>query len=211
MQIKKYGIVLERMQEADCELVRTWRNSEHVRLNMHYQGLITADMQQTWFSNLEKSKNLYFIICTNGVKVGLVNLKDIHPNLKTAEAGIFIGDKNYLRSMVPVLATVVIMELAFQNLGLNLLRAKMSATNDKVIEFNKRLGYLREEYQSDNQFHYYHTNAERFNDAIEGIRDTLGKMGNGLFEIEIEANEMRELHLTPAAFSIKGLKLRINS
>lgn len=211
MQIKKYGIVLERLGEEDLDLVRNWRNSDHVKLNMHYQGSITAESQQKWFQTLDKSKNIYFLIITDGKKIGLVNIKEINWNLKIGEAGIFIGDINYLNTMIPVLATVAIMEMAFDNLQLATLRAKMSAVNEKVIEFNRRIGYKREEYQSDNQFHYYHADRESFYTATQGIRETLSKLDGDRFEITIGNSEMRELLLTPANFSIAGLKVTINN
>jgi UDP-4-amino-4,6-dideoxy-N-acetyl-beta-L-altrosamine N-acetyltransferase len=211
MLIRKYGIVLERLREEDLELVRNWRNSDHVKLNMHFQGNITDENQEKWFQTLDKSKNIYFIIITDGKKIGLINIKDINWNLKTAEAGIFIGDTNYLNTMIPVLATVTIMEMAFDNLKLTTLKAKMSAANEKVIEFNRRIGYKREEYQSDNQFHYYHTDRESFYTATQGIRETLSKLDGDRFEIVIRNSEMRELFLTPANFSVAGLKITISN
>ncbi|MCC6371426.1 MAG: hypothetical protein IT236_10520 [Bacteroidia bacterium] len=111
--------------------------------------------------------------------------------------------------MTPVLATVCLMEFAFEVLGVETLKAKMSAANEKVIEFNKRIGYTRAEYQSDNQFHYYHTNKEAFNKAITGIRETLQKLNSGVFEIDITTSEMKELLLNPSHLSLRDLKLKI--
>ena len=41
MKFFKYGITLERLREEDIELVRQWRNSDQVRMNMKYQEIIT--------------------------------------------------------------------------------------------------------------------------------------------------------------------------
>jgi RimJ/RimL family protein N-acetyltransferase len=178
---------------------------------MHYQGIITEEMQSHWYKALDKSKNLYFIIVAHSKKVGLINLKDIHQHFKTAEAGIFIGDREYADTMIPILATITLMEFAFDSLGIKILKAKMSSTNEKVIEFNKRIGYQREEYQSDNQFHYYQTDRDAFYLATNGIKETLQKLNSEGYELKIKKAEMIGLGLTPAAFSISGLRLRIEN
>lgn len=46
MIIKKYGITLERLTEADIELVRQHRNSELIRRRMFYQKQITEEEQK---------------------------------------------------------------------------------------------------------------------------------------------------------------------
>jgi len=176
MQIIKYGVTLESIKASELELIRNWRNSEYVRPFMNYREYITPEMQQRWFNNLDHTANLYFMIIKEEKKIGVINLKDIHTDLRTAEAGIFIGDPDYMDSMVPFLATVSLMEFAFDSLHLTMLKAKINKQNSKVILFNKSIGYRKAEEQEDDIFQYYTVTSERFYNATEKIRGTLDKM-----------------------------------
>lgn len=177
MQIVKYGIVLKMLEEEELEMVRNWRNLDHVRLSMQYQEVITPQMQLNWFNTLDKKRNLYFVILKNETKIGVVNLKNIEN--KNAEAGIFIGEKEHLNSLIPVLATVAIMEFAFEVLQLETLRAKIAVNNLKAVLFNESIGYKKQELQADMDFNYYETNELLFKTAIQNIRSTLDKLDRG--------------------------------
>lgn len=176
MVVSAYGIKLERLSAEDIELVRYWRNLDRVRLNMKFQNVITAEMQSNWFSNLDNVCNYYFIIKENDSKIGVVNLKDIDWIKKEAEAGIFIGDEEFLNTLTPILATISLMEFAFENLKLNSLRAKISSSNVKAILFNESIGYVKNNLQEDYDFHYYSTNENLFKSATKNIRTTLDKL-----------------------------------
>lgn len=176
MRVTAYGIILEPMTGADLELVRRWRNAEHVKQHMQYRNQITEAMQQNWFSSLDKSCNYYFIIQKESEKVGVVNLKDIDWNHQTAEAGIFIGEESYLNTLVPVLATVSVMEYAFGALQLKSLKAKIASDNLKAILFNESIGYQKLEEQASEDFDYYSTNESLFREATKTIRKTLDKL-----------------------------------
>ncbi len=176
MQVAAYGITLEPIREADLETVRRWRNAEHVKKHMQYREHITEAMQQSWFRSLDKSCNLYFMIQKESEKAGVVNLKDIDWNGKTAEAGIFIGEEHYLNTLVPVLATVSIMEYAFETLQLQSLKAKIASGNLKAVLFNESIGYQKLEEPASEGFDYYTTNELSFREATKTIRKTLDKL-----------------------------------
>lgn len=133
-------------------------------------------MQLHWFKNLDESCNYYFIIKDKEMKIGVVNLKEIDWIKKEAEAGIFIGDENYLNSLSPILATICIMEFAFEELKLQSLKAKIAVANLKAILFNESIGYIKDNSQLENDFHYYSTNEKLFISATKNIRSTLDKL-----------------------------------
>lgn len=176
MQLNKYGIILDTLTSIDLEMVRTWRNADHVKENMKYQDNIDSTMQAKWFEELDKKNNFYFIIKEKDVKIGLINLKEIDWDQRIAEAGIFIGEKKYLNSPSPLLATISIMEFAFEELNLNLLKAKIAVTNLRAILYNESIGYKKAEMQEEDQFHYYHVNQQQFLEATKNIRATLNKL-----------------------------------
>lgn len=209
MQVKKYGLELVLLSKQDIELVRNWRNLPHVKNNMQYQETISAAMQQSWWQNLDKNTNLYFVIQSNTKKVGLVNLKDINLQLKTAEAGIFIGETEYLNSTIPVLATITIMELAFDVLKLKSLKAKIGVGNGKAVAFNEQLGYKAMLQQSHKEFKYYQTDVLAFKNAISKFRDTLNKLNQGECEIKITTKQIQTFGLNISEVNVENLKLTI--
>ena len=60
MIIRKYGIVLRRLQHKDIELVRVKRNQDSVRNFMFYQKKITETEQEEWFKSINNIYNYYF-------------------------------------------------------------------------------------------------------------------------------------------------------
>ncbi len=195
MQIFKYGIQLKNLEVSELEMVRNWRNSDDVRSYMQYQKLISSEMQFKWFKSLDSACNLYFVIQSEEEKIGLINLKEIDWELKTAEAGIFVGNRNFINSSIPVLATITIMEFAFEVLGLKTLKAKIGCANTKVIQFNESIGYKKNEVQTDKKFHYYQVNAKQFYTTTLSMRQTLEKLNTGGFQISMSETEKKALKI----------------
>ncbi len=170
MQIKKYGVELNRMTVSDLEMVRQWRNATHVRTAMEYQNHIDEQMQETWYNTLDAERDYYFIISQGSEKAGVVNLKNADG--VEAEAGIFIGEKKFLNTLVPVAATLVVMEFAFDELGLEKLKAKIAQNNLRAIRFNEALGYKIRGDES-GKFVYYSVTKPGFYEATHKFRDVL--------------------------------------
>lgn len=174
MQLIKFGVTLRLMTEADIERVRLWRNQDFVRLNMEYQSEITEQEQWHWFHSLDKRSNYYFIIVCKEKEVGLVNLKSINKSSKTAEAGIFIGERDYLNTYIPVAATISMMDYAFDELKLESLLAKIRRQNQKAVVFNEKLGYAFKERLNSN-YDYYQCVKSDFMGATNSLRKSLQK------------------------------------
>ena len=77
MVIEKYGVKLKRLEEQDIEMVRLWRNSEHVKQYMEFKDYITIEMQKKWFNSLNQSQDYFFIIYHHNYPVGLTEIKHI--------------------------------------------------------------------------------------------------------------------------------------
>lgn len=141
MVIECENIRLSLVKEADLEMMRHWRNASHVNSQMEFRELINEEGQLKWFQNLDKKANLYYRINVNRLPVGIIHLKNIDWDVKTAEAGIFVGDKENLGTMSPIISIYMIMKLAFDVFQFNELKAKIADTNSNAIEFNTLLGY----------------------------------------------------------------------
>jgi len=141
MIVRKYGITLERLREKDTELVRKHRNDPWLASHMEYREHISPDMQKEWFASIDNFNNFYFLIIYEGKKIGLINSSDIKWEEISSKGGIFIWDREYIETYIPVLASLLLLETNF-----TVFRAKQSyiktlKDNPRAIGLNKSLGY----------------------------------------------------------------------
>lgn len=142
MIIRKYGIELHRLSAADIELVRTKRNSDPIRNNMFYREIITPEAQQKWFATTRNIHSYYLVIHYKGQKIGLVHGRNTDYEKRTSEGGIFIWDEQHSSSLVPVLASIIMIELTFNVIGLDSTYAEVRAENARSKYYNAKLGYV---------------------------------------------------------------------
>ncbi len=141
MKIETNGLIIERLQEKDIELVRQWRNSDAIRTHMNYREIITPEMQRKWFSTINNFNNFYFIIHYKGKKVGLGNIKNIDWEEKSGEAGVFIVRQNISGTFLPVAGVLCLSELVFSIFNLEKLYAQVRKDNPRAQKFNRLFGY----------------------------------------------------------------------
>ena len=175
MRLKRYGIVLESLTRDHLEMVRLWRNQDHVRKHMHFTRKLSREDQQKWFDALDAEHNLYWVIRSNDYPVGLIHVKYISENYEMGEAGIFIGEPSYLHMPQPMLAILVMMEIAFKAVGIKQLKAKIKRGNSRAIAFNSKLGYQVALDQT-GEFQYYYVDEEAFDQATEKLRKSAQHM-----------------------------------
>lgn len=155
MIIEQYGIRLVRLTEDDLELVRHWRNHPKIRLQMGYQKIISASMQQKWFQSINNDFNLYFIIEYQGEKIGLINSKNIDYEKRQGEGGIFIWADHLTVDFVPVLASLCFLNCAFHVFGFTKSYIQILNSNKIAQRYNHQLGYTLVPGQKDTKTPYY--------------------------------------------------------
>jgi hypothetical protein len=188
MKFFKYGIILERLRQEDIELVRQWRNSDPVRLNMKYREIITPEQQQQWFTSVNNLQSNYMMIHYQGQKVGLLNDKNIDWELRCSESGIFFGRTEFYSTFVPYLVAVAGIETTFYMLGWERQYAHIMRSNINAIRFNVQLGYQLSEGQEGIDHQRYEVSRESFEKKagkiIKAVRSLAGNdlTGKALFE-----------------------------
>lgn len=140
MKISKFGITLRTVLQGDLEQIRTWRNSDSVRLNMRYQSIISNSEQSVWFNSLNTSNNIYFIVEYQGKAVGVCNLRDIDWQTSQGEGGIFIGVQKYLGTSIPVRAILLASYFFCDLLYIHRINISIVEGNETAVKFNKMLG-----------------------------------------------------------------------
>lgn len=173
MKVFKYGIMLERLKAEDIELVREWRNSDPVRLNMEYREIITAGQQKKWFASINNQHNNYLLIHYKGEKIGLLNDKNIIWESRTSESGLFLGKTEYYNTFVPYFISVAGIELNFYFLLWGRQYAHILKTNTNAVKYNMQLGYRLTEGQENTENQLYELTREDFERRAGKIRQAV--------------------------------------
>jgi RimJ/RimL family protein N-acetyltransferase len=170
MKFYKYGIILERLKEEDIELVRHWRNSDPVRLNMNYREIINPEQQLEWFHSINNQQFHYVIIHYKGEKIGLLNDKNIDWDTLTSETGIFIGRPELFNTSVSYLVSVAGIETMFNFLGWNKQYAHILRSNTNAVGYNLQLGYKLCKGQENADHQLYELTRDSFEQMAGKIR-----------------------------------------
>jgi len=141
--LSRYGINLRRVENSDIELIRKWRNHPDIRKYMEYQKKISKAQQIKWFSEINNELNYYLMINVGGKDVGVINCRDVNLIDNYGEGGIFIWDKEYLKSPIPVFASIILIDFIFNELKIgDKSFIRIMKNNVRAIEYNKALGYF---------------------------------------------------------------------
>lgn len=181
MEIHAYGIVLRRITEGDLEQVRIWRNAPHVRANMEFQAEITPEAHLNWFQNLDPAWDFYFIASEKGVDFAVLHVKKIDGVEKAGEAGIFVGNPDYLLHPSPIKAILAMNDYFFEEMGYEYLEAKVKLTSAANVELNRQLGY--EAIGEGGEFQRYRLWPERYYGATRRLRNSQKQSERGFGEI----------------------------
>lgn len=167
--LEQFDVRLIRLQREDLELVRTWRNSAHVRDNMVYKDYISKEMQNAWFETINNPNNYYFIIEFDSKKVGVINAKNFEKEQGFGEGGIFIGDQTYEHSFAAVYASLCLLNFVFYMLrDINKSRIRILKDNFRAIQYNKLLGYEWVEDSEDGLNQIYELTKENY--LVKGLK-----------------------------------------
>ena len=131
------------VKQDDLQLLRYWRNLDHVRLNMASQNLISVEGQRSWFEKLDPATNVHLIYGIGEADIGSANLKIIKQSEGTFEAGIYCGNDKYLTHWVNICACLFLYDIAFDRLCLKVANAIILDNNRPALSLNTSIGYQR--------------------------------------------------------------------
>ena len=129
---------LDQLTAKDCEMVRQWRNAEHIRQHMFYQEVITPEAQKSWFDSLRPEADFYYVI-TADKPIGLIHVKDLQNGI--GNAGLFIHDQSYWGTPFPVLASMTLLTAFFSRSDVHTMMASVRPENTISKEYNEQLGF----------------------------------------------------------------------
>ena len=155
---------LRPLEKADLETVAQWFQDVHDLALFDRTSRIPLNMMQTgqlWedaLSDAHHCEKCWFIIeSDSGESVGMIGLEAISQVNRDAVIPVFI-DKSVRRHGVAVRAIALLLDFAFQQLGLNRItsyyRADNHSSRDLISQVGCRIeGTLRQAWFADGQFH----------------------------------------------------------
>ena len=136
-------VYLSPINSEDCLKYVEWLNDfETAKYIAQYSKVLTIEKEEEWISKKTDNEYTFGIILKDCDKlignISLVNIKDID---KTAELGIFIGDKDYLSKGYGSEAIMLLLDYGFNYLNLNNIMLRALAFNERAIKAYQKCGF----------------------------------------------------------------------
>lgn len=150
--IRGRTIYLRPITVEDTGLVLSWRNSQEVVENFIYRKYITVEEHTSWLENKVFTGQVHqFVICDNesGTPLGSAYIQNIDEENHRAEWGLFLGSEGTYGRGVGTQTGLLILNYAFEDLGLHKLTSRVLAHNKPCIRMNEKIGYRQEAYLRD--------------------------------------------------------------
>lgn len=173
MEISKYKIKLERVNESHLEILRGWRNSDYVNSKMIFNDHITTEMQQKWFESINNNQNYYFIAIYNNENVGVMHVKNIIDN--AGEGGIYLSSADYENTDVVARMVLCFNDFLFDDLNLDYIYSQVKHDNTKAIASSIAQGCIKNEDKSTDKIVFFILKPENYRKKTIKIKQILNR------------------------------------
>ncbi len=148
-------IYLRPITADDTELAVRWRNQPSVVANFLYRKPITPKDHEDWLANkVFKGLVHQFIVCRNedDKPLGSAYLQNFDEESRRAEWGIYLGEEQTYGKGVGTEAGHLILDYAFNTLGLHKVVSRVLARNTASARMSEKVGSIQEAYLRDEYF-----------------------------------------------------------
>lgn len=122
-----------------------WRNLPEIARHMYTDHTISPEEHTAWFERaLRRDDAKYWIIASDGVDVGLVNLTDIDHRQGTCSWAFYIAEEAARGKGVGAFTEYTILNMVFSEMKLRKLSCEVLASNPAVLAMHERFGFIRE-------------------------------------------------------------------
>ena len=148
MQASK--VYLRAFEPDDYKQINAWRKDEEVyRLTGGNRFFVSSERDRQWVLDkiLHNQTEMYLAICltANHSMIGYCSLADINYHNSRAEwSGVVIGEKDYRGQGYATQAIYLLLEYAFDELGLHRVSGSWLAENTVSIFVGKMMGFRQE-------------------------------------------------------------------
>ncbi len=137
------NIYLSPIHMADVEQFTQWINDLDVTINLSVSpGIFTIEKEREALEKLGKDGYHFSIIHLHQDElIGICGLLDVNHINRTAEAGIFIGNKKYWNKGYGTEAMNALLDYAFNLLNLNSIFLRVHAFNQRAVKCYRKCGF----------------------------------------------------------------------
>ena len=138
-------ISLRSVKGEDRDRLLAWRNAPHVARYMYTDHHISPEEHARWFETLDSDQQRkYWIIESNSVPVGLVNLYDIDQRNKRCSWAFYLGAEEGRGAGIGSQVEGAILVHVFETMGFNKLCCEVLESNEAVWNMHLKFGFLKE-------------------------------------------------------------------
>jgi RimJ/RimL family protein N-acetyltransferase len=143
LRIISDNIILRPLQKADLQNRVNWFNDPQVRQTLVVTELFELEKTLRWFQRLQsdKTRTEFAIETLDGVTIGVTGLLGIEKEHGVAECYCVIGNKDYWGKKLGTEIHSVLIQWAFENLGLYKIRADIRTNNPVIFHVVEKLGF----------------------------------------------------------------------
>ena len=137
-------VYLRLMEEEDIPYKVKWINDPEVRRTLNFDYPISKIGTKQWLNRVSSdSTRKDFMVCLkeNDLPIGYCGLLNIDIRNSKAESYMGIGNKNYWGKGYGKEIRKLLLDYAFQELGLNRIYSYVWSKNEKMINLNKKVGF----------------------------------------------------------------------
>ena len=128
----------------DAEQYAVWLNDMEVTENLQLiSSVITVDDERELLKKLAQEHNYGIIDIANNQLIGNAGFIDINHLHRTAEIGIFIGDKSYWGKGYGQEALSLLLDYAFKKLNLHSILLRVYDFNQRAIACYEKTGFRK--------------------------------------------------------------------
>ena len=140
------GCRIRLLEESDIERLRCWRNKGHIRKCFVHSEPVGRDQQRAWWDSYRQRADDYVFVIEDVTEgscaVGAVSLYHIDIEQHRAEYGRLMIGKSAARGKgLARMATELVIEFAFDHLGLGEVYLEVFSDNEPAIELYRSCGF----------------------------------------------------------------------
>ena len=133
---------LSPMNINDAEKYTEWLNDLEVTANLTlYNSVITVEAEKEFLANLSKEHNYSIVDTETNELIGSCGFIGLDHLNQIAEAGIFIGNKNYWNKGYGTESFQLLLDYGFKALNLHSVMLRVYSFNERAIRVYEKLGF----------------------------------------------------------------------
>lgn len=139
-------VVLRPIEKSDAARMTIWLNDPEVTQYLTSHTPLTQREEEEWIDGLQKTKHHQIVVAisVDGTYIGNMGIHRINWRSRTAITGAVIGEKEYWGKGYGQEAKMLLLNYAFNTLGLRKISSDVIAFNERSIKYSLGCGYKEE-------------------------------------------------------------------